>query len=46
MDSSLESPDKALDVHMDAEGNNFTCVTCHETQNHQVPGSRYAPTAR
>lgn len=46
MDSSLESPDKALDVHMDAEGNNFTCVTCHETQNHRVPGSRYAPTGR
>ena len=46
LDSSLESPDKALDVHMDAEGNNFACATCHETEGHQVPGSRYAPTAR
>jgi octaheme c-type cytochrome (tetrathionate reductase family) len=46
LDSSLESPDKALDVHMDAEGNNFVCATCHETEGHQVPGSRYAPTAR
>ena len=45
LDSSLESPEKALDVHMDAEGNNFTCATCHETDGHQVPGSRYAPTA-
>jgi octaheme c-type cytochrome (tetrathionate reductase family) len=46
LDTSLESPEKALDVHMDADGNNFTCVTCHQTQSHQVPGSRYAPTAR
>ncbi len=45
LDSSLEQPDKALDVHMDAEGNNFTCATCHKTEGHQVPGSRYAPTA-
>jgi octaheme c-type cytochrome (tetrathionate reductase family) len=45
LDSSLASPDKALDVHMDALGNNFTCATCHMTQGHQVPGSRYAPTA-
>ncbi|HWI12764.1 MAG TPA: tetrathionate reductase family octaheme c-type cytochrome [Burkholderiales bacterium] len=46
LDSSLESPEKALDVHMDSEGHNFTCTTCHQTQAHQVPGSRYAPTAR
>jgi len=45
LDSSLDHPDKALDVHMDADGNNFTCVTCHKTEGHQVPGSRYAPTA-
>ena len=45
LDSSLASPDKALDVHMDALGNNFTCATCHMTAGHQVPGSRYAPTA-
>lgn len=46
LDSSLESPEKALDVHMDADGNNFTCTTCHKTEAHQVPGSRYAPTAQ
>ena len=46
LDSSLEAPEKALDVHMDAEGNNFVCDTCHDTQGHQVPGSRYAPTAQ
>ena len=46
LDSSLESPEKALDVHMDADGNNFGCATCHQTDGHQVPGSRYAPTAQ
>jgi octaheme c-type cytochrome (tetrathionate reductase family) len=46
MDSSLSSPDKELDVHMDAVGNDFTCATCHMTTGHQVPGSRYAPTAK
>jgi octaheme c-type cytochrome (tetrathionate reductase family) len=46
MDSSLASPDKALDAHMDATGNNFSCATCHMTEGHQVPGSRYAPTAQ
>lgn len=45
LDSSLEDPDKKLDVHMDAEGLNFTCATCHKTDGHNVPGSRYAPTA-
>src|SRR5512140_2161088 len=28
MDSSLEAPEKVLDVHMDAKGLNFTCTTC------------------
>lgn len=45
MDSSLSSPDKELDVHMDATGLDFTCGTCHATSAHEVPGSRYAPTA-
>jgi octaheme c-type cytochrome (tetrathionate reductase family) len=46
LDSSLEAPEKALDVHMNVDGNNFTCATCHKTEGHQVPGSRYAPTAQ
>jgi octaheme c-type cytochrome (tetrathionate reductase family) len=46
MDSSLASPDKELDVHMDALGLNFACATCHLTEGHQVPGSRYAPSAQ
>jgi octaheme c-type cytochrome (tetrathionate reductase family) len=46
MDSSLEMPEKALDVHMNSDGSNFTCATCHKTEGHQVPGSRYAPTGK
>ena len=45
MDSSLASPDKDVDVHMDATGLDFTCSTCHKTSSHDVAGSRYAPTA-
>lgn len=41
MDSSLASPDKEVDVHMDATGLDFTCSTCHQTSSHDVPGSRY-----
>ena len=45
MDSSLAAPDKAVDVHMDATGLDFSCATCHKTTGHDVPGSRYTPTA-
>lgn len=45
LDSALRSPAKYLDVHMDAKGLNFSCVSCHKTAAHQVSGSRYAMTA-
>lgn len=45
LDSSLAMPPKHLDVHMDKDGLNFSCGTCHLTTGHDVPGSRYAPTA-
>lgn len=45
LDSSLAEPGRYLDVHMDAEGLNFTCGTCHLSSSHEVSGSRYAPTA-
>ena len=41
LDSSLTDPDSDLDVHMDAGGLNFTCTTCHSTDQHAVRGSRY-----
>jgi len=45
LDSSLTNPKKHLDVHMDAQGLNFTCSNCHTSDNHEVAGSRYQPTA-
>ncbi len=46
LDPSLDEPDEFLDVHMDAEGLNFACSTCHAGDQHAVRGSRYAPTAK
>jgi octaheme c-type cytochrome (tetrathionate reductase family) len=46
MDTSLAAPDEAVDIHMDAAGLDFTCGTCHKTSSHDVPGSRYTPTAQ
>lgn len=42
LDSSLAHPSFDLDVHMDADGLNFSCTTCHETENHDIAGSRYS----
>lgn len=40
LDSSLNNPGRYLDIHMDAKGNNFTCATCHQSDAHEVAGSR------
>jgi octaheme c-type cytochrome (tetrathionate reductase family) len=45
LDPSLIEPDIFVDVHMDSDGLNFTCATCHRSDQHAVTGSRYAPTA-
>ena len=45
LDSTLRNPPKYLDIHMAKDGLNFTCGTCHATTGHNVPGSRYMPTA-
>lgn len=42
LDSSLKQPDRNLDVHMAVDGANFTCTTCHQTEEHNIPGSRYS----
>lgn len=42
LDSSLVNPSYELDVHMSAEGQDFTCTTCHMTTDHQIVGSRYS----
>ena len=45
LDSSMAAPKKSLDVHMDVDGLNFSCSTCHAVGGHDVAGSRYAPKA-
>ena len=46
MDTSLGMPSKSLDVHMDKDGLDFTCATCHEFTNHDAAGSRYQVRAK
>jgi len=46
LDTSMKNPPRYLDVHMDAKGLNFSCGTCHATKGHNIPGSRYTPTAK
>lgn len=45
MDTTLKNPDFELDVHMDADGLDFSCATCHAYQAHDIAGSRYGITA-
>lgn len=39
LDSSIEYPSRSVDVHMDADGNDFTCQECHVTEAHAIPGN-------
>ena len=45
IDPTLVAPDYFTDVHMDREGLDFSCSTCHTSDAHEVAGSRYAPNA-
>ena len=46
LDSSLAEPNKALDVHMGVDGQNFDCTRCHTTTLHRIAGRIYtAPAA-
>jgi len=42
LSSVLVRPTRAVDVHMSAEGADFTCSACHVSNQHQWDGSRYA----
>ena len=46
LDSSMTNPDKNLDVHLDKDGLNFSCATCHMGKAHDVKGSRYSTIAK
>ncbi|MDX2473921.1 MAG: tetrathionate reductase family octaheme c-type cytochrome [Candidatus Krumholzibacteria bacterium] len=39
MEKALSKPEFALDVHMSAEGQNFSCQECHTTTNHDIQGN-------
>jgi octaheme c-type cytochrome (tetrathionate reductase family) len=41
LDTSLTEPNKMLDVHMAAEGADFTCTRCHTTVKHNIAGRLY-----
>lgn len=41
LDPTLVDPSHGLDVHMSADGADFTCTACHTTEAHQIDGSRY-----
>jgi octaheme c-type cytochrome (tetrathionate reductase family) len=45
LDSSITMPNKALDVHMGTDGQDFTCVRCHTTVRHHVAGRIYSTPA-
>jgi len=44
LSSALFMPDKNVDIHMDAGGLDFSCVTCHVGEGHEWAGSRYQMT--
>ncbi len=41
LDSTLLKANKELDVHMDRQGLNFRCTTCHTTFAHRIDGRHY-----
>jgi octaheme c-type cytochrome (tetrathionate reductase family) len=45
LDSSLIKPNKAIDVHMGVDGQNFDCVRCHSTTLHNIAGRVYTTPA-
>jgi octaheme c-type cytochrome (tetrathionate reductase family) len=41
LDSTLLKATRSLDVHMAAEGPDFTCSRCHTTREHHISGRMY-----
>ncbi|MBI9075715.1 MAG: tetrathionate reductase family octaheme c-type cytochrome [Desulfatibacillum sp.] len=44
LDSSMLQPGRNLDIHMNKDGENFTCTRCHTTVQHAVSGRCYKGT--
>ena len=38
LDSSLTKPKRAMDVHMAVDGANMSCIDCHRSKDHVIPG--------
>jgi octaheme c-type cytochrome (tetrathionate reductase family) len=45
LDSSIAKPNKALDVHMGIDGQDFQCTRCHTTKLHNIAGRIYSKPA-
>ncbi len=45
LDTSLLAPSKDLDVHMDMQGLNYSCTSCHVTFSHYITGRHYSEPA-
>ncbi len=45
LDTSITKPNKALDVHMGIDGQDFQCTRCHTTVLHNVAGRIYSTPA-
>lgn len=41
LDSMMNAPDRALDVHMSPDGGDFSCQECHTTVDHAIAGRAY-----
>jgi hypothetical protein len=41
LDSTLADPPRELDVHLSADGGDFTCATCHARKEHEIAGRIY-----
>ncbi len=39
LDNSLLEPSRSLDVHMSADGQDFSCQECHTTDSHDIAGN-------
>lgn len=41
LDPTMANPSYELDVHLSPDGGDFTCQTCHVTEDHAIAGTRY-----
>ena len=45
LDTSMTKPNRALDVHMGSDGQDFDCQRCHTTRQHNIAGRVYTAPA-